>query len=282
MAGPHSNGRFGPNLLVQISDLHIVEPGALVSGAIDSAALLRQTVATLLRISPKPLAVLASGDLSDHGRPAQYAHLRTLLQPIIDAGIALHLMPGNHDERQALAAAFPEMPELQPNADGFIQYKLALPGLNVLALDSVIAGSPVGALCEHRLGQLTSWLEAEPQQPALIALHHVPFTSGIGFMDAYALHEGRAALAALLRQHPQVGAVCCGHIHRSISSSLGGVPVVSAPSTAHQLPLDFRTPGEDSYVMDPPGFLLHVWGPDLPWAAFTVNSGDFGPVLPLH
>ena len=54
---------------------------------------------------------------------------------------------------------------------------------------------------------------------------------------------------------------------------------VIAPSTAHQIYLDLRVgepPGQ--YILEPPGFLLHLWRPGLGLVSHTILIEDFpGP-----
>jgi 3',5'-cyclic AMP phosphodiesterase CpdA len=66
-------------LLAQLTDLHIREPGNLAYGRLDTAPYLRTAVESLLSLPQRPPAVVLTGDLTDWGRPAQYAHLAELL-----------------------------------------------------------------------------------------------------------------------------------------------------------------------------------------------------------
>src|SRR4029077_6169104 len=86
----------GPMILAQLTDPHIVAPGALfrcpiqgtapdaerVSRELDTALHLARAVAALNALVPKPDAVVITGDLVDHGEPAEYEHLRHLLAPL--------------------------------------------------------------------------------------------------------------------------------------------------------------------------------------------------------
>ncbi|HKH34003.1 MAG TPA: hypothetical protein VKA80_07550 [Beijerinckiaceae bacterium] len=52
-----------------------------------------------------------------------------------------------------------------------------------------------------------------------------------------------------------------------------------APGTAHQVALDLR-PGEPNrFVLEPPGFALHVWTPETGVVSHVQPIGDFG--LPM-
>jgi len=70
------------SLLVQLTDLHIREPGRLAYGRIDTAPYLKRAVQSVLRLRQAPEAVVITGDLSDFGRAAEYAHMAALLAPL--------------------------------------------------------------------------------------------------------------------------------------------------------------------------------------------------------
>src|SRR5262245_9072071 len=90
-------------IIAQISDMHIRAPGQLAYRRVDTAAFLARAVDHVLRMTPRPDAVIATGDLVDAGQPEEYRHLRDLLAPL---PMPLYLIPGNHDERGALLREF--------------------------------------------------------------------------------------------------------------------------------------------------------------------------------
>ena len=59
-----------PTLLLQLSDLHIREPGRLAYGRIETAPYLKQAVDTISRLPQQADAVVITGDLTDFGRAA--------------------------------------------------------------------------------------------------------------------------------------------------------------------------------------------------------------------
>lgn len=252
-----------PQLLVQLSDTHITRQGTWLDNRVDTAALLAQAVAAVGRLQPRPLAVLVSGDLVNAGAPDEYAHLRTLLAPLPGP---VYLVPGNHDERSALRAAFADHAYLaQTASEGFIQYAVDVGGLRLVALDTVVPGAGHGALCERRLQWLDATLAQAPLQPTLVAMHHPPFATHIAHMDALGLREGREAFAAVIARHPQVERVVCGHLHRSIQVRLAHTVALTVPSTAHQVDADLGGQRPASYTLEPPGMAVHAWtcGTDL-------------------
>lgn len=260
-------------LIAQLSDLHIKAGRRPAYGLVDTAGMLEDAVAALLRHDPLPDAVLITGDLVDHGRPEDYALLRDLLAPL---AMPLYLVAGNHDERQALRSAFagPRF-DYWPHNGPFLQYAVDLGPLRLVVLDTVVPGEGGGHLCEARLRWLDERLN-EDRRPTLVAMHHPPFATGIAHMDALGL-QGAAALEAVLQRHPHVERVLCGHLHRSIQCRWAGTLASTCPSTAHQVALDLRAQGPDCFVMEPPGYQLHAWVHGR-WVTHTAAVGVYaGP-----
>lgn len=265
-------------MLVQLSDPHIVAPGRLLLDRIDTPALLARSVAEVCAFRPAPTAVIVTGDLVDRGTLDEYRHLRELLAPL---PCPVWLMPGNHDDAATLRAAFPDHPELHaeagPGLEPFVLWAREAAGLRVVALDSVVPRAPHGRLCAARLAWLADTLAAAPHAPTVVAMHHPPFTTGIGHMDTMGVHEGSTELAAVLQQHPQVQRLICGHLHRTITCQFGGTLAMTAPSTAHQIVLDLRPGAPATYRREPPGFLVHALI-DGRVVTHLASVGDHGPV----
>lgn len=260
--------------LAQITDLHIREPGRLTYRRVDTAAYLRQTVQSLLNLAQRPHALVITGDLTDFGRPAEYAHLSELLAPL--APLPIYLLPGNHDDRQALRQAFAEHDYLGQGE--FLQYGVDIGGLRLLALDTVVPGRSEGGLCAARLQWLEAELEASAGRPVVIAMHHPPFQTLIGHMDEIGLLRGAEELEALVSRHPQVRRVICGHLHRSIQVSFGATLAMTCPGPAHQVCLDLAPDAASAWTLEPPGFLLHALPPGQRMISHGVASGRFdGP-----
>lgn len=262
-------------ILCQISDLHIKPTGKLAYGIVDTAALLERAVARILRLPQRPDAVIATGDLVDQGRPDEYALLRELLAPL---PMPVYLLPGNHDERAALRAAFPDhayLRQWQP----FVQYAIDAHPLRIVALDTVVALEGGGWLCPQRLAWLEATLAASTQ-PTVVAMHHPPFATGIGHMDRIALANADEFAAVIVR-HPQVMRIVCGHVHRSVQTMIGATLASICPSTAHQVALDLSADGPDQFVMEPPAVQLHVWNGTCV-VTHTAGIGDFAGPYPFR
>ncbi len=266
-------------LLCQVSDLHIKAGRKPAYAVVDTAGMLEACIARLLRLSPAPDAFIITGDLVDMGTDEEYALLRELLAPLERSGKPLYLIPGNHDEREALRRGFPAhayLRQWQP----FAQYVIEDWPLRIVALDTVVPGKGGGLLCAERLDWLDCTLSADRDKPTIIIMHHPPFVTGIGHMDRVGL-KGSAALEAVVACHPQVERLLCGHLHRSIQARFGGSFASTCPSPAHQVALDLNTPSPDNFVMEPPGYQLHWWnGKQL--ITHTAVLGEFGGPHPFR
>ncbi|ACR28218.1 phosphodiesterase [Burkholderia glumae] len=261
-------------LLAQISDLHIKRPGALAYRRVDTAASLARTVARLNALAPRPDAVLITGDLTDFGHDDEYRHLKRLLAPL---AMPYYLLIGNHDERGALRRAFAERAELQTGE--FVQYALDLGPLRVIALDSQITGQSRGMLCDARLDWLAAELQAAAGRPVVVALHHPPFACGIAHMDAQRLDPAAARrLETILRGHPNVERVLCGHVHRPMVARFGGTLASAVGAPAHQVAFDLRADGPSAFTLEPPSFAVHRYDPAIGLVSHHVyvEAGD-GP-----
>ena len=188
-----------PFLVAQLSDLHIKAAGRLSYRVVDTAGMLRDCIAHLLAQPQRPDVAVFTGDLTDFGRPEEYAVLRELIAPL---AMPVYLVPGNHDEREALCAAFPDHAYLR-QMSGFVQYAIDGHPLRIVALDTLVPGEGRGELCDVRLAWLDARLAEAPERPTLVLMHHPPFTTHIGHMDKQGL-SGASALAAVIRRQDQM------------------------------------------------------------------------------
>lgn len=256
-------------LIAQITDTHIKPEGMLAYGHIDTAAFLARAVDHILHLDPRPDVVLGTGDLVDGGLPEEYRRLHHLLSPL---PMPVYLIPGNHDDREALRQVFADHPYMP--RQGFIQYVVDDGPLRLVALDTLLPGKSGGLVDAERLHWLDARLAEAPTKPTMIFMHHPPFKTAIEYMDNIGL-EGTAAMADVVRRHPQVERVVCGHLHRSIQSRWAGTLAMTAPATAHQVGLDVRHDVGLTLTLEPPAYALHLWRPELGLVSHVANVGEF-------
>jgi 3',5'-cyclic-AMP phosphodiesterase len=233
-----------PFVLAQLSDPHVGADW----GQGDPVAGLAAAVASMPRA---PDAVLVSGDLAEHAADAEYEQVRELLAPL---EAPLHVLPGNHDDRDALRRHF----DVPGDGGEPVRYAVDLGPLRLVVIDTTVPGEDYGALDAETLAWLDDALADAPDPPTLVAMHHTPLLTGVPATDEFGVPAAdRAGLAAVVGRHPHVRRIAGGHVHRTIAAELGGRPVLSVPSTYLQGRLDF-TAQEAEMVAEPAGFALHT------------------------
>jgi Icc protein len=235
-----------PFVLLQLSDPHIGADWAEGDPTPRLAAAVRS-----VRALGRPDAVVVTGDLADHASDGEYEVVRELLDSL---GSPIHVLPGNHDDRRALHRHFGV-----PGADGEpVQYSSDLGPLRLVVIDSTRPGEDPGSLDGGRLGWLDAELEAAPERPTIVAMHHPPILTGVRLWDELGLPlSDRRGLRDVVRRHPQVCRVIAGHVHRVMTGNLAGCPVLTVPSTYVQARLDFDAQ-ELRLTPEPAGFGVHV------------------------
>jgi 3',5'-cyclic-AMP phosphodiesterase len=244
-----------PILIAQISDLHIKRPGELAYGRVDTAAALTRCVDALNRFTPQPDLVVITGDLVDTPSVSAYGHLKRLLAPL---RIPLAVVPGNHDGRGMLRDVWPD--HLHAQHGGALNSVRSVGDLDIVLIDSSVPGAPQGMLDEQTLTWLDTTLGASATRPVLLFLHHPPFTTGIGHMDAQNLRNA-AELAAILRKHQRVRLIAAGHVHRATLTTFAGIAATICPAPNHAVALDLDGHLPSSFTVEPPAFHLHAWFP---------------------
>lgn len=240
--------------IAQITDLHVQAEGDRAYGIVDTNALVKEAIAHLNQLSPRPDCVVATGDLVHLGTVAEYEQLKVLLA---DLDIPVYLLPGNHDRHEFLRQVFDDC-DYWPKSGDYLHYAVETSELRLLMLDTVVPGEGGGELDGPRLSWLRSQLELEGDRPIVIFMHHPPFDTGIAMMDRIGLN-GRDRFADLISQHPQVERVACGHLHRAIHRRWAGTIASTQPSLVHQVALDLHPDAEGRFFMEPPAYTLHVW-----------------------
>lgn len=237
-------------LLAQLTDTHILDPEADVERYVDNNERLAMAVARLNAESVRPEAVLATGDLTDHGSEVEMALLADLLAPLEVPVLAL---PGNHDRRDTFRTTF-DMPWVTD--DSHLGWVVDLSELRIIGLDTLRPGSHGGLFDAERELWLRGALAESAGRPTAIAMHHPPFDSGVGWMDSMHL-EGRERFVDLVSGHDHVTRIFCGHYHRPLTSTIGGVTTTVGLSTVQHIELDLAPNAAVGVIRDPVGYQLH-------------------------
>lgn len=152
----------------------------------------------------RPDAVVAKGDLTAEGDPAEYAAFEACYRPLL--GDRLHVTRGNHDN-QARGAAF-DCPPVQA---------VAVPGALLAVLDTSRPGRGGGALDDEQLAWLDE-LAAAARVPVLGLGHHPAWEDRPGEWvgEGSALDPAStAALVEVVARRRSIVGWFAGHTHRN-------------------------------------------------------------------
>ncbi len=224
-------------LIAHLSDLHI---GSQAPDRLDR-------VTAYLRRLRRPLdAILVTGDVADHGLEAEYAALGALER----LGVPLLALPGNHDDREAFRG---ELLDERP-ATGPVNRAETVAGVVFALCDSSVPGHAEGWLDDDTLAWLDGTLAASTGTPAFVCCHHPPVPVGKPAADQVR-QLGAGRLAEVLRRHPDVLAVLCGHVHSAAVSAFAGVPVLAAPGVESTMVLPWEP---EDRPEAPPAIAFHL------------------------
>ncbi|MEU2546217.1 metallophosphoesterase [Streptomyces roseolus] len=239
-------------VIAHVSDIHI--------DAEERAGARTRAVLRHLEELPYDLAaVLVSGDIADHGEPAEYDAARALLtgrHPLV-------VCPGNHDDRAAFRAGLAPLlhEDGDPAPTAPVDQVLRGDGFVLAVCDSSIPGKHDGHLEDTTLERLDRVLTDTPHDtPVLVAFHHPPVPLHTPYVDEIRQY-GEDRLAALAARHPHLTAFLAGHAHTAAATTFAGRPLLVAPGTVSTLRLPWEHPGPDSphvHLDTPPGVAFHV------------------------
>lgn len=210
--------------------------------------------------------IVATGDLAqDHSLQAYY-HFAEGIAPF---GLPCVWLPGNHDFQPAMYSALQEA--------GISAAKRVIAGdhWQIVLLDSQVFGVPHGELSEYQLEWLDRALAQEPDRHTLLLLHHHPLPAGCSWLDQHSLRNA-GALDDVLRRHPQVRTLLCGHIHQELDAQWNNLRVLATPSTSVQF-----KPHCTNFTLDtiPPGWRWLQLHPDgtLTTEVCRIDGMQFSP-----
>ena len=87
-------------LICQLTDLHVRPVGMPANRVSETNMFTERAFRAVARLNPRPDVVLITGDLTECGLDAEYAHLNRLLRKL--QPMPVFVIPGNHDRRDNL------------------------------------------------------------------------------------------------------------------------------------------------------------------------------------
>jgi Icc protein len=223
--------RSDENSWVLMADTHIAADPEQVARGINMTAHFRAATREVFALPRRPAGVFILGDCAfNSGETGDYATFAELLDPLRARGLPLHLALGNHDQRQHFAAVLEPKKKMQSPVRGRNVALLRTREVNWFVLDSLerTLQTP-GALGDAQLDWLARTLDAHPDKPALVLVHHQPDDQEnvSGLKDTGRLWE-------IIRPRNQVKAWIFGHTHRwNVRVDESGIHLVNLPPVAY-------------------------------------------------
>ena len=218
-------------IIAQISDTHIDLDGPNGPVRFDN---LQACVDDINRLDTLPDVVIHTGDLTQHGAPAEYEAARRILGAL---RCPFHVAAGNRDDRDAIRAAFPADGYLLPDTP-FVQYRVEAFPVRLIAADTLSEQSNQGDFCQIRADSLRATLAEDTARPTVIFMHHPPFeVHELTYPRQFASWDSVEIMRRALDGQRHVAGIFCGHTHRNVAGTVGAVPASSMPSVAVDLRL---------------------------------------------
>ncbi|GAA1915825.1 metallophosphoesterase [Streptantibioticus ferralitis] len=200
-------------------------------------------------------AIVVTGDITDHGLPAEYELARELFtcrHPVM-------FCPGNHDERDAFRRHLLG----QAGSTAPINQVHQTAGAVIALCDSSVPGKDEGFLSDETL----AWLEdvlarTSAGVPVVVGFHHPPARLHVPFIDSIR-QFGAERLAALAGRRRNLTAFLCGHAHTAAATVFGERPLLVAPGVVSTLRLPWEqhaSPHDHVHLDHLPALAFHVLG----------------------
>jgi len=229
--------------LIHITDFHLPSPGESLWG-LDPFDRLGRCLDDIARWHGDAAFCVITGDMSDCGDPGAYDWLARRLEAF---PLPTFMIPGNHDDREALKAAFPGLPQSE---GGFIQFVQETEAGPFIFLDTCKGPVSEGRLCAQRLDWLARALDDARGQDVRLFMHHPPFDVGIPYMDRIKL-ENPDDFVQMISRHDRIRHIFFGHVHRAAFIEWRGIPCTCLPGTSHQVPLKRESIDGVPYSVEP-------------------------------
>ncbi len=215
-------------LIAQLSDVHL---GGRTAG---SGERFSQAIDEINSMTRPPQLVVMTGDITEDGTDEQWAEFE---ERVAALSVPWEVIAGNHDRA----------------VDNLRGHRTTTTGtLRLILLDTS---------SDEFTADDADWLDAElgsDDSRTVVAIHQPPFETGLWWMDAVGL-AGGDRFEAVIRRHPHVELVMCGHVHRPITTNWGGCAVFVCPSTESAAAIDFDPKHEPATTAEAPTIAMHAF-----------------------
>jgi 3',5'-cyclic AMP phosphodiesterase CpdA len=254
--GSSAEHRRAVNSFAFLADTHIARNAEEVVRGVRMAGNLELVVKNMLETDPRPDGVFVNGDCAYRdGQSGDYQTLASLTQPLLTAGVPLHLTLGNHDQRDNFRQALQTADSPASPVEGKHVSVVETERVNFFLLDSLEeTNATPGGLGEVQRQWLEKALDERQDRPAIVFAHHDPDPK---LMAKRGLRDTEE-LFALLEPRQQVKAYVFGHTHRWSVARQGGIHLINLPPVAY------------------------LFAPNDPNGWVRAEIGESGMVLTLH
>ena len=219
---------------LQISDSHI---GFNKPANPDALGTLREAIAKVKAVAPKPAFMIHTGDITHLSKPDEFDNAAKLIG---EANLDVHYVPGEHDFiDEGLGKAYVDRYGKGTKGQGW--YSFDDHGVHFIGLNNVVdlkAGG-LGRLGPEQLAWLADDIKGKSSSTPIVVFAHIPLWTV--YADwGWGTDDGLQALDMLKR----FGSVTVlnGHIHQVLQKVEGNVTFHTAMSTAFPQPEPGKAP----------------------------------------
>lgn len=270
-AGPAAGRGDGADTVAILNDTHIGEMHADGHAHPEN---LRTAIAQILALDPRPVGVIINGDLAmSVGTPGDYRRFADLIAPL-RAALPVHLTLGNHDTREELLRAFPDLRSASQLPEHRHTGIIDLPHVRLVLLDSLkeTPAAPGRLGAEQIRWMLEQADAAGTGRPVVLVSHHNPRVGGDAMHFPGGIEDTDAFWPELVAR-PQVKAFIHGHVHDWTLGMHTGIHVVNTLASAMVADKRVCTNGWTLATFGPDGVELeirtyqadHAWSGERKW-----------------
>jgi 3',5'-cyclic-AMP phosphodiesterase len=222
--------RVNPDSWAFFSDIHLAADTDSVQRGVNMADHFKAVSHELLGLAEQPAALFITGDCAlNSGEKQDYATVTKLLELIRAQQLPIHLLLGNHDNREHF---WEVLQEERIAKRPLVDRQVALvrtPRANWFILDSLDKTlSTPGYVGKEQLDWVSSALDKNPDKPALVLIHH-----NLGLEENMGLKD-TSALLDVIRPRKQVKAYIYGHTHAwKVEQDSSGIHLINLPPVAY-------------------------------------------------
>ena len=236
-----------PYRIVQITDCHLFADRHATLRDIATWPRFEAVLAAIEELSPAPELIVITGDTAHDEQVETYQRVREVFANRLSR---LKMIPGNHDNRDALVKTFPESCGL---AGDRVHFVIDSDAWRLIGLYSQIPGEVSGLLGVEQLDWFRNQLTTSNNRHIGVFVHHQPVDVGSSWLDAIGLQDGQALLS-IAAEYPAARFISAGHVHQEFRVETGSTTVLTTPAVGPQ----FRPRSNEIQIQrdEPPAFRI--------------------------